>query len=83
MEVSAYNIPAMRTLLLFALIVAALFARDPLATRIAHADPLKYRHSPAVHDGPGSLDYMVLFNSSSLNTNLYFLHRGVIEPKSG
>jgi mannose-6-phosphate isomerase-like protein (cupin superfamily) len=73
----------MRTLLLFALIVAALFARDPLATRIAHADPLKYRHSPAVHDGPGSLDYMVLFNSGSLNTNLYFLHRGVIEPKSG
>lgn len=26
---------------------------------------------------------MVLFNSSSLNTNLYFLHRGVIEPESG
>jgi mannose-6-phosphate isomerase-like protein (cupin superfamily) len=58
-------------------------ARQPLADRIAHADPAKYRHNPAVHNGPGALDYMALFDYHTLDTNLYFLHRGVIEPKSG
>jgi len=60
-----------------------LTAREPLAARIAHADPSKYRHNPAVHNGPGALDYMVLLDSHAMETNLYFLHRGVIEPKSG
>ena len=58
-------------------------AREPLAARIVHADPAKYRHNPAVHNGPGALDYMALFDFHTLDTNLYFLHRGVIEPKSG
>jgi mannose-6-phosphate isomerase-like protein (cupin superfamily) len=26
---------------------------------------------------------MGLFNATSLDTNLYFLHRGIIQPKSG
>lgn len=55
----------------------------PLAQRIAHTDPSKYRPSPGVHGGPGQLDYMGLFNATSLDTNLFFLHRGVIQPKSG
>jgi mannose-6-phosphate isomerase-like protein (cupin superfamily) len=63
--------------------VLPLTAREPLADRIAHADPSKYRHNPAVHNGPGALDYMALFDFHTLDTNLYFLHRGVIEPKSG
>jgi mannose-6-phosphate isomerase-like protein (cupin superfamily) len=63
--------------------LAPAFAREPLAARIAHADPAKYRHSPAVHDGPGALDYMALFDFHTLDTNLQFLHRGVILPKSG
>ena len=58
-------------------------ARLPLAARIAHADPANYRHSPAVHNGPGALDYMALFDIHSLDANLYFMHRGYIEPKSG
>jgi mannose-6-phosphate isomerase-like protein (cupin superfamily) len=58
-------------------------AREPLAARIAHADPARYQHLPAVHNGPGALDYMALFDFHTLDTNLYFLHRGVIEPKSG
>jgi mannose-6-phosphate isomerase-like protein (cupin superfamily) len=58
-------------------------AREPLASRIVHADPAKYNHNPAVHNGPGALDYMALFDYHSLDANLYFLHRGVIEPKSG
>jgi len=60
-----------------------LAGREPLTNRISHADPSKYRHSPAVHGGPGALDYMALLDAHSLDTNLYFVHRGVIEPKSG
>jgi mannose-6-phosphate isomerase-like protein (cupin superfamily) len=55
----------------------------PLEQRIAHADPSKYRNMKAVHDGPGALDYRPLFDATSLETNLFFMHRGVIEPKSG
>jgi mannose-6-phosphate isomerase-like protein (cupin superfamily) len=55
----------------------------PLAQRIAHSDPSKYHHFPAVHNGPGALDFMPLFDAESLETNLFFMHRGVIEPKSG
>ena len=55
----------------------------PLAERIAHTEPAKYRASPSVHGGPGQLDYMGLFNATPLDTNLYFLHRGIIQPKSG
>jgi mannose-6-phosphate isomerase-like protein (cupin superfamily) len=73
----------MRKLLVAVSILIPLFARDPLASRIAHNDPSKYHHSPAVHDGPGALDFMALFGYNTLNTNLYFLHRGVILPKSG
>ena len=54
-----------------------------LAQRIAHTEPGKYRASPRVHGGPGQLDYMGLFNATALDTNLYFLHRGIIQPKSG
>lgn len=66
-----------------ACILVPALAREPLAARIAHADPAKYRHSPAVHNGPGALDYMALFDFHTLDTNLQFLHRGVILPKSG
>src|ERR1700681_4557399 len=63
--------------------VVVLLAREPLAQRIVHADPAKYRPSKAVHDGPGALDYRPLFDATSLETNLFFMHRGVIEAKSG
>jgi len=71
---------------LFALILALMIplaAREPLASRIGHADPAKYRHSPSVHGGAGALDFMALLDSHSLETNLEFVHRGVIQPKSG
>jgi mannose-6-phosphate isomerase-like protein (cupin superfamily) len=55
----------------------------PLDQRIAHTDPSKYRNMKAVHNGPGSMDYRPLFDAESLETNLFFMHRGVIEPKSG
>ncbi|MES1261110.1 MAG: cupin domain-containing protein [Acidobacteriota bacterium] len=72
-----------RKLFLFVLPAILLFAKDPLANRISRTDPAKFRHSPAVHEGAGSLDYMPLFNYDAFNTNLFFLHRGIINPKSG
>lgn len=82
----------MRALVIVALVVGSgvvsnLVAQDaprrPLAERIVHTDPAKYRASPAVHGGPGQLDYMTLLDHTALDTNLFFLHRGVIQPKSG
>jgi len=73
----------MRALYLTLLLTLSLAAREPLAQRIVHADPGKYRTNKAVHNGAGQLDYMALFDSHSLDTNLFFLHRGIIEPKSG
>jgi len=55
----------------------------PLAQRIAHTDPAKYHHMLASHNGPGALDYRALLDAESLDTNLFFLHRGIIQPKSG
>ncbi len=65
------------------LVLLPIAAREPLAARIAHSDPSKYRHSPAVHGGPGFLDFTALFDAHTLEPNLQFLHRGVIQPKSG
>jgi mannose-6-phosphate isomerase-like protein (cupin superfamily) len=66
-----------------ACVVCPLLAREPLADRIAHNDPSKYHLSKAVHDGAGQMHYFAMFDEHSLDTNLYFLHRGVIDPKSG
>jgi mannose-6-phosphate isomerase-like protein (cupin superfamily) len=73
----------MKALWLAALFVFPLAAREPLAQRIVHTDPSKYRPSKAVHAGAGQLDFMALLDAHSLDTNLFFLHRGVIQPKSG
>jgi mannose-6-phosphate isomerase-like protein (cupin superfamily) len=73
----------MKTLWIAALWMLPLAAREPLAQRIVHTDPAKYRPSKAVHEGAGQLDFMALLDAHSLDTNLYFLHRGVIQPKSG
>jgi mannose-6-phosphate isomerase-like protein (cupin superfamily) len=65
------------------LVLLPMAAREPLASRIVHSDPAKYRHSPAVHGGAGSLDFTALFDAHVVEPNLQFLHRGVIQPKSG
>ena len=66
-----------------ALILVPIGAREPLAARIAHSDPSRYRPSRAVHGGAGSVDFTALFDAHTIEPNLQFLHRGVIEPKSG
>src|SRR6266702_8701210 len=73
----------MKTHCVAAVLVLPLVAREPLAQRIVHTDPSKYRPSKAVHEGAGQLDYMALFDAHTLDTNLFFLHRGIIQPKSG
>jgi mannose-6-phosphate isomerase-like protein (cupin superfamily) len=55
----------------------------PLAQRIAHTDPARYRPSPAVHGGAGHLDFAPLLTAADQDTNFFFVHRGVIAPKSG
>src|SRR5512138_3648133 len=73
----------MRSFLLAAMLVLPGAARDRLAQRIVHTDPASYRPAKAVHGGAGQLNYMSLLDSRSLDSNLYFLHRGVLLPKSG
>jgi mannose-6-phosphate isomerase-like protein (cupin superfamily) len=74
----------MRTFLLAAMVAGPALAQVPLASRIARTDPAKFRHSKSVHGGaPGGLSYMGLFDNRTLETNLIFLHRGVIPPGGG
>src|SRR5262245_42103499 len=58
-------------------------ASASLAERIAHTDPARFRPSTRVHDGAGRLDFTALLNVNAFDTNHFFLHRGVIQPKSG
>src|SRR5450759_3102083 len=74
---------AMRKLCVAVLCAFRLVAAEPLAQRIAHTDPAKYTAHQAVHAGPGQMNFMALLDSHSLDTNLFFLHRGVLQPKSG
>src|SRR5215831_3540545 len=73
----------MKTLCLMLALGFPLTAREPLAQRIAHTDPAQYRPAEAVHGGAGRMELMVLLDEHSLDTNLLFLHRGILEPKSG
>jgi mannose-6-phosphate isomerase-like protein (cupin superfamily) len=73
----------MKTLCLMLALGFPLTAREPLAQRIAHTDPARYRPAEAVHGGAGRMEFMVLLDERALDTNLLFLHRGVLEPKSG
>jgi mannose-6-phosphate isomerase-like protein (cupin superfamily) len=58
-------------------------AAKPLSERIVHTDPAVYRHLTAVHQGAGSMNFAPLLGADALSTNLIFVHRGVINPKSG
>ena len=54
-----------------------------LQSRVVHSDPSKYRSAPKVHGGAGALSYSGLLGPQDFNVNLIFLHRGVLQPKSG
>jgi len=55
----------------------------PLAERIGHTDPARYRQLAKVHDGAGTMAFAPLLGADALSTNLIFVHRGVIPPHSG
>src|SRR3954468_1983405 len=71
-----------KTLIFTAMLVLSLTAKEPLGQRIAHTNPSTYRTSQ-VHEGAGNMQIGSLLETGSLDTNLYFMHRGVIPPKSG
>lgn len=73
----------MRIALLPLALALAAHAREPLAQRIAHTDPAKFRVAKKVHAGAGELHYMGLFDAATFSTNFIFLHRGVIPPGGG
>jgi mannose-6-phosphate isomerase-like protein (cupin superfamily) len=66
-----------------ALWIPSVFALEPLSSRIIHTDETKYRPSSSVHGGAGKMSFTALLDFHSLDTNLQFLHRGVIDPHSG
>src|SRR5262245_46201156 len=57
--------------------------RLALSQRIIHTEPSKYRDVSKVHGGAGALSFMALLGPDDLNVNLIFVHRGVLQPKSG
>jgi mannose-6-phosphate isomerase-like protein (cupin superfamily) len=58
-----------------------LLAQTPLAKRIVHTDPARYSTSKATHAGAGELRYQTLVPRGVL-TDLAFVHRGLVMPKS-
>ena len=62
---------------------SAVDANALLGQRIVHTDPSKYRQNSAPHDGAGTMDFIELLGEDALDSNLIFLHAGVIHPKSG
>jgi mannose-6-phosphate isomerase-like protein (cupin superfamily) len=55
----------------------------PLTKRIARYDPSTARKAPAVHEGAGVMNIGSMLENEHTDTNLWFLHRGTIPPKSG
>lgn len=57
--------------------------RAPLAQRIGHSDPARFRPLSHVHAGAGTMKFAPILDGRALSTNLLFIHRGVIDPHSG
>jgi mannose-6-phosphate isomerase-like protein (cupin superfamily) len=71
----------MRIVALVTLLPFALLAREPLAQRIGHTDPSKYKPIKAVHGGAGELHMQTLLNRDAIH-QLNFVHRGLLQAKS-
>jgi len=70
-------------LALILIIASSCVTALPLSQRIGHTDPSRYRDLKAVHDGAGSMQFEAILDAQALNTNLLFVHRGVLKPHSG
>src|SRR5262245_36042341 len=58
-------------------------ASPGVGQRVVHTDPAKFRVSPAVHGGAGSMSFTALLNRGAVTPEFNFLHRGVIPAGSG
>ncbi len=72
----------LRLFLLIALGASLALAAESLTERIHHLDPSNYRPLKAVHAGAGTMSFGVLMPAGSIE-DLRFVHRGVVDPKSG
>ncbi len=72
-----------RLALITALLLASTAAQAQLASKITHYDPAKTRVAKAVHDGAGAMNFGALMDTKTLSTDFIFLHRGILQPKSG
>jgi len=59
-----------------------LLGPELLAQRIAHSDPTRYHSNHNIHGGAGTLDFMTLIGQHTMETNLPFFQRGVLQPHS-
>jgi len=48
-----------------------------------HTDPERYRSSPSVHGGAGTMSFTALLNRGAVTPEFNFLHRGVIPAGAG
>ncbi|WP_315760312.1 cupin domain-containing protein [Sphingomonas sp. Y38-1Y] len=64
------------------LVAASPAASQTLQERIGRHDPAKLRELEGVHGGAGSMRFAGLLGPDALSTNLIFVHRGEILPKS-
>src|SRR5687768_8747059 len=55
-------------------------AAPSLAQRIAHTNPASFRASKSVHGGAGQLDFAPMLSTNAFDTNMHFVHRGVLQP---
>jgi len=82
----------MRSTLLLVVVAASMLvpvrAQSPAGTaalsqRIVHTDPERYRSSPSVHGGAGTMSFTALLNRGAVTPEFNFLHRGVIPAGAG
>jgi mannose-6-phosphate isomerase-like protein (cupin superfamily) len=73
----------MKKTCVFLLSAVQLFGLESLSQRLVHTDPSKFKVAKAVHGGAGSINYTALLTEHSLETNLNFFHRGILNPHSG
>jgi len=71
-----------KTFVLLYALTLPLLAIEPLAQRIGHTDPGKYRRSRS-HDSAGDMACETLLPANALTTNLDFMHRCQIMPGGG
>jgi mannose-6-phosphate isomerase-like protein (cupin superfamily) len=72
-----------RLALVTALLLSSTAAQAQLASKITTYDPAKTRVAKAVHEGAGSMNFGSLMDIKTFSTNFIFLHRGILQPKSG